>query len=426
MQSFPRQWIEQYIAIDTVTDRSNEAGLQFLLPLLRECGLHTEVQRVREKGVSFFNLVATPSDQKTDPQLVLHTHLDTVHPGDSSQWTETGGAPFRATFKGDRVFGLGTADVKLDLLCKIWAAKHARPTMPFAIVGSYGEERGLVGTKKLLAAKKIRPKFALVGEPSKLELIYAHKGHLVAQIELPLERDIHIQLRDWQGKAAHSSTPALGINAIERCLKWLEHHPYGVTRLEGGSDSNRIPDRCEVELCGKPGTATRSLISVFKRLKAFGESLQKHRDRRFSPSSITLSFNLARSARGKVRLTFDMRLLPETDPAKLIARIEKIVEKHGRVLSIAVDPPLDGTKDSALIRHASASLKTCGIPTVIQTKASSTEAALYYEKGAQAIVFGPGVSVGNVHRPNEHCSLDQLDAATRFYTDFLSSPWERT
>ncbi len=72
------------------------------------------------------------------------------------------------------------------------------------------------------------------------------------------------------------------------------------------------------------------------------------------------------------------------------------------------------------MRQAAKALKECKLPVIRKTKASCTEAALYNESGAEAIVFGPGISVGNVHRPNEHNSLRQMSAATRFYHAMLS------
>jgi acetylornithine deacetylase/succinyl-diaminopimelate desuccinylase-like protein len=83
--------------------------------------------------------------------------------------------------------------------------------------------------------------------------------------------------------------------------------------------------------------------------------------------------------------------------------------------------PLKGRKNSAFIQAASRALKSCGVPAVKKTKASSTEAALYNYHGAEAIVFGPGLSIGNVHRPNEYNSLRQMCVATQFYTRLLQS-----
>jgi acetylornithine deacetylase/succinyl-diaminopimelate desuccinylase-like protein len=62
------------------------------------------------------------------------------------------------------------------------------------------------------------------------------------------------------------------------------------------------------------------------------------------------------------------------------------------------------------------------VKAIKKTKASSTEAAIYQQNGAEAIVFGPGISIGNVHRPNEFNSLEQISLATEFYTKMLQLP----
>ncbi|MFM8314775.1 MAG: M20/M25/M40 family metallo-hydrolase, partial [Deltaproteobacteria bacterium] len=84
--------------------------------------------------------------------------------------------------------------------------------------------------------------------------------------------------------------------------------------------------------------------------------------------------------------------------------------------------PMKGNKNGGFISQAAKSLKTCGVKPIKKTKASSTEAAIYQQNGAEAIVFGPGISIGNVHRPNEYNSLDQLAIATQFYTQMLRLP----
>ena len=85
------------------------------------------------------------------------------------------------------------------------------------------------------------------------------------------------------------------------------------------------------------------------------------------------------------------------------------------------DPALRGQKNGRFITHAARTLKTCGIKPALKTKATSTEAAVYQTYGASAIVFGPGISVGNAHRPNEYNSVKQIETATRFYTALLRS-----
>jgi acetylornithine deacetylase/succinyl-diaminopimelate desuccinylase-like protein len=94
----------------------------------------------------------------------------------------------------------------------------------------------------------------------------------------------------------------------------------------------------------------------------------------------------------------------------------------GKVCSVTSDASLRGQKNNRFLLQASKTLKHCGHKPVLKTKATSTEAAIYQAHGAHAIVFGPGISVGNAHRPNEFNSIKQMEIATRFYTQMLRNP----
>lgn len=418
-------WIEKIIRIDSRTYRSNREIVQFLAPLLEQSGLQVSEQKVSEGGQTFSNLLAYSGDGTKD-LLALNTHLDTVSEGSNDQWTKTDGDPFRATFAGKRVYGLGTADVKIDFLCKILAARNARPwKRPFVLVGTFGEERGLIGAMQLFQDKRFKPKYALVGEPSELELVYAHKGHLICQIAIDLDiKNVAFMERSltkrWRGKAAHSSTPKLGKNALEAGLAAIFHGAYGIVRIDAGTDTNRVPDRCEAELVHQTTIGTERVFEIVRQLQLLESELAKKKDSRFSPSAITLSLNKARTEAGELLISFDIRTLPDTDAKKLETRLRRTLDfPFCRVVSLTQDPPLQGKQNSKFLSLLKSSLREVGVKPVLRTKASSTEAAIYHSHGAEAVVFGPGVSIGNVHRPNEYNLLPQIELATRFYTQCL-------
>lgn len=427
MRTPPMEWIEKVIGIDSVTHQSNEAIVRFLIPLLKETGLKVETQKVLEGGVPFYNLIAYSHSLSSPDLLVLNTHLDTVSGGENGSWTKTQGNPFKLTQVKDRLYGLGTADVKLDFLCKIWAARMSKPwSRPFALVGTFGEERGLIGVQHLFKLKGFKPKYALVGEPSNLELIYAHKGHLIFTLVGTIQNSGStgpMITKSWKGKSAHSSTPDLGDNAIQKGLNDILKRGLGIVSLSGGTDSNRIPDRCEASLTSQKTPFTTSLHGLMGDLEELSKELKKQKDGRFSPSFSQVSLNQAKTLDGKLYLTFDIRLLPAMNGLKLKNRIEGTAKKWGfKVNELSIDSPMKGRKTSRFIRQASQHLKSCGVKAITKTKASSTEAAIYSQHGAEAIVFGPGLSIGNVHRPNEYNSLKQIAKATEFYSKMLHLP----
>ncbi len=418
---FPLEWIDRIISINSETERSNSELITFLKPLVQAAGLKYEEHKVMENGIPFFNLIASTQGATHPEALLFNTHLDTVSGGETSAWTKTGGNPLKATWVRDRVYGLGAADVKIDFLCKLWAVTQAKPSRPFVLVGTYGEERGLIGVQKLFADKKIAPRYAMVGEPSDLELIYAHKGHLIGVARLPTERSIASSIKQWKGKAAHSSTPQLGINALVKCLTEIKKRKWGIVGIHSGTNSNKVPELARAQVSPAPGKATSDILGFIEKVEDLATAVGQRRDPRFSPSMTTLSWNMAYSEQGWIELTFDFRTLPGVDSDVLRRKLEALLPKSGQWRSLTIDLALAGDKESTLMKAATEALKTCGVKPVSKTKASSTEAAIYHHHGAQAIVFGPGISVGNVHKPNEHNLLSQIRVATQFYRELLSS-----
>lgn len=73
------------------------------------------------------------------------------------------------------------------------------------------------------------------------------------------------------------------------------------------------------------------------------------------------------------------------------------------------------SETSDLVKAACEAQRIAGFGPKLDKKATSTEAAQYYAAGFDAIVFGPGRSMGNSHTPNEHNIIDHLDKAIHFY-----------
>src|SRR6202007_924743 len=179
------------------------------------------------EGAQQVNLAASIRGREASLRpIVFNTHLDTVPPGAPELWTACGGDPFTARADSDRIYGLGAADTKLDFAAKVFALTAiGTPRRDVHLVGSFGEEHGLTGAREIVEAG-ILPAgaMAFVGEPSRLEVITARQSLVVFELKVgvtPLRVDEPMQARrmTFAGKAAHSSTPALGVNAIEIALE---------------------------------------------------------------------------------------------------------------------------------------------------------------------------------------------------------------
>ncbi|KAA8997278.1 acetylornithine deacetylase [Affinibrenneria salicis] len=243
-------------AADGEFDQSNETLINLLAGWFGDLGFTVEVQPVpgtRRK----FNMLARIGQGSGG--LLLAGHTDTV-PFDDGRWTRD---PFTLTEHDNKLYGLGTADMKgffafiLDTLRDIDVGKLTRPLY---ILATADEETSMAGARYFTESTQLRPDCAIIGEPTSLQPVRAHKGHMSSVVRL-------------QGQSGHSSDPERGVNAIElmheaishllvlrNTLKERYHHadfqiPYPTMNLghiHGGDASNRICACCELHMDMRP------------------------------------------------------------------------------------------------------------------------------------------------------------------------------
>ncbi len=407
------------IAVNTESARGNLGLRAPLTELARQTGLSLQV--LEAAGTPHANyLFERPGTVATEPLLLL-THTDTVPAGPLDRWTVT--SPFAAQVEGDKLYGLGSADVKVDLLCKLLAVERLGPTplrRSVHVLGTFGEEIGLLGAKHFAKTGPFRPRFVVCGEPSELSIIHAHKGYLVARVRLG-ERTatpaIH-RTEIFQGKAAHSSTPHLGDNAIQKALR----EPLaGAVSLHGGHGANAVPAECKVGFAADgrtylPLAAARTLVARFAALVA---SRSPTIDAGFDPETTVSNLGLIEARDGELELLLDARLLPGHDPRALAAAFEEEVRALGGEVSFERENPAVYTAPRGPLCQAAVQVATAQkLNPTLQTKATNTEAAAFAGR-AEAIVFGAGPSVGNAHCPNEYTRISQLSQAVDFYHQLI-------
>lgn len=477
------------IRINSVSASGNEELANYIASLLQDRGFKTQLQQVMHSldGVSKrqFNVIGILGDslvdKKTRKGLLLNTHLDTVSPGLPENWTETGADPFAATVKDGKIFGLGSADVKLDFLCKLHAVEKFRERklkMPIYLVGTCGEEVGMFGAKYLIKSMALNPKYVVVGEPSDLRVVYAHKCLNIFRVSVGhqlVERDARgynrrIDLHSF-GKSAHGSYPHLGNNAILQAADFLNlakenGFELRFTNFHGGDTVNKVPDRAmaefyltsvqfedfkrffretvklqskekafRVELGGLGDMGVRflpdalfpCLMEIITFFRTLSDEFEKKKDETYNPAFSTVNFGQLKQRLGGMDLYFDLRLLPDLSPAetekKVIQGIQTIAAKYpglnvGAVLE-RMNPGLNMTTEHSLVKVCQEAMEAAGIESRLDKKATSTEAAQYFQAGYEAVVFGPGISHGNSHSPNEHNLLEQIDKAVTFYEKLI-------
>ena len=224
------------------------------------------------------NLIARFAPLDGRPRILLGPHLDTV--GVDGMTVE----PFGGEIRGGRLWGRGASDTKGPMAAMLWAL-HAHAAiladLPVAVdfVAFMGEESGQWGSKDFVKRHGADYTFALVGEPTSMQVVHVTKGSLWATLRAT-------------GKAAHSSQPERGENAIlklTRALDQLDHHLGGqlatfthpvlgrstmnVGLIRGGTRPNIVPDRAEAVIDIR---ITPALAAAGGALKLLQETIEFH------------------------------------------------------------------------------------------------------------------------------------------------------
>ncbi len=284
--------IRQLIATPSVSsvspqfDQSNRPVIDLLAGWLEETGFAVRIEPLPERPGKA-NLIATLGDGPGG--LVLAGHTDTV-PFDAGRWRYD---PFAGTVADERIYGLGSADMKSFLALAIeaareFAARHLR--QPLVILATADEESSMAGARALAAAGRPLGRHAVIGEPTGLKPVRMHKGILMEAIRL-------------QGRSGHSSNPALGVSALEgmhrvigELLQWRAElqarhcNPLfevavptlNLGRIHGGDNPNRICADCElhIDIRPLPGMALAELRGT----------LRERLERLLADSGLKLSF----------------------------------------------------------------------------------------------------------------------------------------
>lgn len=354
--------LEQLIALPSVSctsprlDQSNRPVVELLANWLEPLGFQCEIMEVSPGKV---NLIATLGQGAGG--LVLSGHTDTV-PFNAEKWRFD---PFCLTEAEDKLFGLGTADMKGFFPMAIAAAKAFldQPLKaPIIILATCDEESSMAGAKALVDAGKPKARFAVIGEPTGLKPIRMHKGIMMERILI-------------EGRSGHSSDPSLGASALDAMhgviseliqyreeLKTRFHSPVftiptptlNLGCIHGGDNPNRICASCELQ--------------------------------------------------------YDLRLLPGMEMDELRGEIKRRLSPLATQYAVKIVaepivsgvPPVETPASSPLVQlvekltgHTSGAV------------AFATEAPYFNQLGMDALIIGPG-DIEQAHQPDEFIRLDRI------------------
>ena len=376
MPTLPKllEMIEQLISIPSISntqpqfDTSNQPVIDCIANWLNDLGFQIEiVPSSKDKS----NLIAWIGEG--DEGLVLSGHTDTVN-YDRTGWNTD---PFKAVLRDDRVFGLGSADMKSFLAIATVAAKEfvdQNLKQRLTIVATADEECTMQGARTLSNINKKLGRYCIIGEPTNLTPVNQHKGVFMEAITL-------------RGHAGHSSDPNLGNNALdgmrlvlneldqfkkELADKYVNHDFFipvptlNFGHIHGGDNPNRICAECELhfDMRPLPGMQIESLREELK------ERVLKVCDTQNLQCEFTALF--------------------DGIPAFKTSSASKIIQLTQQY-----------TGKSA------------------QSVAFGTEGPFFTSMGMETVILGPG-SISQAHQPNEFLSLSMIEPTIKLLQKLIN------
>lgn len=369
--------LRQLIAIPSVScttpayDRGNRAVVERLASWLGDLGFAIEILDIPGHN-NKANLIATLGSGPGG--LVLAGHTDTV-PCDPELWQQD---PYQLTDRDQKFYGLGATDMKGFFPVALAAAQHftaADLQQPLIILATADEESSMDGAKALVEAGKPKGRYAVIGEPTGMRPIRMHKGMMMEAVRV-------------QGRAGHSSDPALGVNALEAMhqvmadllsfrheMQQQYNNPgfaiavptMNLGCIHGGDNPNRICGHCELhfDIRPLPGMELEDLRHALRRrLQPLAEA---------TGTNITLS-----------QLFPGVPAFEQSAQSSLVKAVEKLTGHQAESVAFA------------------------------------TEAPFMQALGMETLVMGPG-SIEQAHQPNEYIEQKQIEPAITLLRNLITT-----
>ena len=383
--------IEKWVSFASVSRDSNLPIIEWTRARLEGYGI--ECRLTYDDSGKKANLWATlpAADGETRiGGLVLSGHTDVV-PVDGQPWNTD---PFAAQVIGDRLYGRGVTDMKgfgASVLMMVPELLRRKLKRPVHLAYSYDEEVGCIGVRRLIAdmtAQGYRPAGCIVGEPTGMQVVIAHKGK-------------HAYKTSVRGFEAHSSLTPLGVNAVEIACEFVAHLKSIQRRLAangpfdpiydvphttvhtgviaGGTALNIIPRDCDVTWEIRHHHLD-SPDALFAEAKAYADSL----------------IPAMRAVAADTGITHELKsVLPgfATEADSEVARL--------CFRCVGTDTGSDAGKNVGTGAQGAGKVSF------------GTEASLFHQAGVPTIVCGPG-HIAQAHQPNEWVTLEQLAQCERF------------
>tara|TARA_B100000965_G_scaffold394894_1_gene407695 strand:+ start:45 stop:1223 length:1179 start_codon:yes stop_codon:yes gene_type:complete len=364
------------IGFKTISGKNNGPLIDYCDAILKENGVSTF--RVFSENKERVNLFGTIKAKKTNGKkpIILSGHTDVVPV--SKGWSTD---PFVATVKGDKIYGRGSCDMKGFISCVLsyvptLSSVNLDRDIHFSF--TFDEETACIGAPLLikeLKKRNIQDGICIIGEPTKMKIIDAHKGMN--------EYTIH-----FEGLAGHSSQPDKGVNAIEYATRYINkllelrlelinrgpkncifdppHSTLSVGGISGGIAHNVIADKCKVEWETRP-VVKEDAIFVTNEIDKFVNQTLLPEMKKVFPNS-----NIRKEIIGEV---IGFNRIDDSEACEFVSSI---------------------TGDNSR-----------------EVVSFGTEAGLFQEIGISTVVCGPG-SIEQAHKIDEFIELNEIKKCLLF------------
>ena len=374
------EMIERLVSFDTTSRESKLPLIDFVRDYLAshdvDCAL------IHDETGAKANLYATIGPDNV-PGIALSGHTDVV-PVDGQPWHTD---PFRVVRKDGRLYGRGTADMKsfsAIALALVPEFVARRLETPIHLALSYDEEIGCLGAplmiEQLGGELGPKPKMVIVGEPTNMEVVNAHKGIVCFRTRV-------------RGLEAHSSASHRGVNAVQHAARLVAFLTDMAEEMEAGAnpESGFDPPFTTIHVGTIGGGTAQNIVPL------------------------DCSF------------TWEYRLMPGADPDEIRQRFDRFA--NGTVLPRmhAVDPntgietehlcTVPGLEPDVGSPAESAAMALARRNRT-EVVAYATEGGQFQQAGIPTVVCGPG-SIEQAHQPNEYIELSQVRACEAFLRRLL-------
>jgi len=366
--------LKELIQAESTAAKGESAAAEVLLAEFNRAGIEC---RIDCWDRSRANVVARVGSVGRRPGLLFACHLDVVGPGEAA-WTHP---PFEGIEAGGRIYGRGAVDMKGGMAAAaaaigrvVASGKELQGDVVFAAVA--GEETDSSGAERFVARREELSELApsgfagvVVPEPTGFAVVTAHRGLLWLEVTTT-------------GRAAHSSTPHLGVNAIasmrlilnelekyevsQRTHELLGKSTMSINTVSGGKALNVVPDRCT--------------------------------------------------------LGIDIRTLPGQDHHQILGDLESLFAKlksrdaefNAGVSVLRRLDPLETDSGCGFVKDFCAGVGAESTGPIGYT----TDGPYFASLGAPVVIFGPGAP-GLCHKPDEYVEITDLQKAAEHYENVI-------